>query len=246
MVSHNSKAPAPRRSPTKTSVLPEPLEKRLLLYALATGGAIVWAAAPAQARVVFTPNDSRLTGNENFPIDLNNDGTTDLQLELRVHYGFDSLVFLSAIGAGGNGILQAYSRFAAAVPRGGLIGAGASTFSGAEILASDYVIFQGQFVGARRRFLGVKFVIQGQVHYGWVGFRSVTFHGGGGFAVKLAGWAYETQPNTAITAGITHSDGEEKWSSASPQPATPPTALELLAGGNVALAGWRRRTVAAA
>jgi hypothetical protein len=247
MVRHNSSAAGTRRrKATETSVLPERLERRLLLYALATGGAIGLAAGPGQARVVFTPSNATFFGDRNFPIDLNNDGTTDLVLELRLHYGFDALVYLTAVGEGGNGILHAYSQFAAAVHPGGLIGAGASTFSNQGVMASDYVILQGQFVAARRRFLGVKFLIQGQTHYGWVGFRSVTFHGSHGFAVNLAGWAYETEPNTAIIAGVRPSGGEAEWSSGSPRPAAQPTSLELLARGNVALADWRRRKAAAA
>jgi hypothetical protein len=47
-------------------------------------------------------------------------------------------------------------------------------------------------------FLGVRFQIEGRWHYGWV----MAFKPGSGDAIPIAGWAYETEPDTPIVAGF--------------------------------------------
>jgi hypothetical protein len=64
----------------------------------------------------------------------------------------------------------------------------------------------GPWVDVTRRYLGLKFSIGGQTHYGWARLNVVTFTGlfksGGTYAV-LTGYAYETVPNTPIVTGKT-------------------------------------------
>jgi len=58
--------------------------------------------------------------------------------------------------------------------------------------------------GVTRRYLGLKFQIYGQTHYGWARL-SVHFEGAaGGLEAHLTGYAYETIPNKPIIAGKTH------------------------------------------
>jgi len=90
----------------------------------------------------------------------------------------------------------------------------------------------GNFANVINRFLGVRFLIDGQVHYGWIGFRSVS----PGPTAKLAGWAYETEPNKPIAAG----DRGEAADSAS-VPSAAPTSLQLLAMGHTGIADRQRR-----
>jgi len=54
----------------------------------------------------------------------------------------------------------------------------------------------GLWFGATNRYLGVKFSIDGETHYGWA-----RFNAGAGYA-QLTGYAYETVPNKPIPAGV--------------------------------------------
>jgi hypothetical protein len=106
------------------------------------------------------------------------------------------------------------------------------------------------------RYLGLKFQINGETHYGWarlnvqVNTTKLTIYS------RLTGYAYETTPNTPIAAGQTHS-ASEIGTLASPQVTghhspvasgyaseTPALAsLGLLAQGSQGLAAWRREKV---
>jgi hypothetical protein len=59
----------------------------------------------------------------------------------------------------------------------------------------------GQWLYARRRYLGLQFVIGEQVHYGWARL-SVSLKAGE-IAATLTGYAYETVPNKPIITGKT-------------------------------------------
>ena len=58
---------------------------------------------------------------------------------------------------------------------------------------------KGFWANRVNKFLGLRFIINGEVHYGWARFsvRSGYFL----FALKLSGYAYETSPDTTILAG---------------------------------------------
>ena len=68
--------------------------------------------------------------------------------------------------------------------------------------------FKGQWINATNRYLGLKFKIHGQTHYGWarlsIQYENFTF------AATLTGYAYETIPNKAITAGETKGPDDEQ------------------------------------
>jgi hypothetical protein len=119
---------------------------------------------------------------------------------------------------------------AAALKRGNLIGSGARFYAFGFMATSGG---NGRFYNAFHRFLGVKFLINGEVHYGWIGFRSVT----GSLTATLGGWAYETEPNTPIIAGDTGRSQDDSAALTMREP----TSLELLAEGHVAIAERRRR-----
>jgi len=95
------------------------------------------------------------------------------------------------------------------------------------------------------KFLGLRFIINGEVHYGWARFsvRSGYFL----FALKLSGYAYETSPDTTILAGdrgfapeaSTGSDGAENASMEN-TPALQPASLGLLSLGSIGLDAWRQ------
>ena len=52
--------------------------------------------------------------------------------------------------------------------------------------------------GSNRDYLGLRFKIAGQTHYGWIQMNLPATEGAG----LVEGFAYETEPNTPIIAGI--------------------------------------------
>jgi hypothetical protein len=235
--------------------LNEVLEHRMLLYVLAAGATLAGASA-AQAKVVYTPSNAVLTPGDGhinrLQIDLNNDGTIDFTLTDFYTQG-DGIYYSSLhVDAGQplNGIVrssQSGGRFTRALKRGTPIGSSAK-FGSKEEMAYWFSWSTagsragGNFKNVTSRYLGVRFVINGEVHYGWISFRSVTvgsFKMGDDLTAKLAGWAYETEPNKPIVAGAMGGQDAE-LNSAAPR-AGEPTSLELLAAGNAAINDWRRR-----
>jgi hypothetical protein len=252
-----------REKRRKPSLLDEVLERRVWMYAVAAGAtlAATSACAPsAQAKVVFTPSRAVLTCSPNtntLQIDLNNDGVTDFILSdwsfsifhsgtarrrPRRLLGTSTAVYynLTARGAKSSNVILKHgsSGFPAALTEGAKIGSSATflTYGALELrdkhnYSSGYA---GNFYNVTGRFLGVRFVIKGEVHYGWIGFRSVK-----NFTAKLYGWAYETKPNTPIYAGFAGALGASAL-----LPSAEPTSLELLARGYDSVADWRRRRAA--
>jgi hypothetical protein len=108
----------------------------------------------------------------------------------------------------------------------------------------DYVT-SGNWVNVANRYLGLKFKIRGQTHYGWARLSVSVSRQPFATTAVLTGYAYETIPKRPIIAGkVPDSDNEVnipavsfKPSATSPAPAT----LGLLALGSPALSAWRRR-----
>ena len=74
-----------------------------------------------------------------------------------------------------------------------------------ETQVSQSTVF-GPFANTNHRFLGLRFTLQGKVHYGWARFTKVTAsacNGGPAISATLTGYAYETIPNKPIIAGKT-------------------------------------------
>ncbi|HTS36245.1 MAG TPA: hypothetical protein VMH04_11265 [Candidatus Solibacter sp.] len=97
--------------------------------------------------------------------------------------------------------------------------------------------------GASNRYLGFKFKIGSQFHYGWARV-TVTYSTESGLAAVLTGYAYETIPGKAIRAGIT------TGTAAALEPALTPSmqqkdsnreaSLGMLSLGCTGLSIWRR------
>lgn len=70
------------------------------------------------------------------------------------------------------------------------------------VSSTGEVFTLGQWRNVENRYLGVKFSIQGQTHYGWVRL-NVTLISPQTIQAVITGYAYETIPNTPIIAGKT-------------------------------------------
>lgn len=199
-------------------VVLQSVHRRLDLYALAAGAAgvsLIALSAPAEGEVVYTPTSQKIGFNHPFELDLNNDGSGDFQIVNKHGYdlvrnsGFQGLLGVKPTLPGNRAVSS--SQFAAALPLGASIG-GAARFpvKSDELMAwGFYIVFSTQCCGSlgpwrnvQNRYLGLRFTIDGETHYGWARF-NVKFSNGWFIAATLTGYAYETEANKTILAGQT-------------------------------------------
>jgi len=198
--------------------LSESLHKRLNAYALAASAAGVGVLAltmPADAKIVYTKTHHFIGTLGRYNLDLNHDGTTDfVLLQSGNTTGSRCSNTLFAREEPGNAVEGEIGtngrHFASALTRGARIGAGAGFIKGGEhgetMVASWHQDLSsgpsGRWADVTNRYLGLKFKIDGQTHYGWarmtVGVNYCRIN------ATLTGYAYETIPNKPIIAGQTH------------------------------------------
>jgi hypothetical protein len=215
--------------PHATIELPTTLHEQLNMYALAAGAAgvgLLALAQPAQTEIVYTPAHKKLHLNQDFFLDLNNDGVNDFKFFInatRSSHGCTAEMSLYRVNRG-NGAAGKISSlgdfFASALKAGVRIGKSLDfpNLSREPMADEDSYFdngsFQGPWASSSRpvdhRYLGLKFVFGGQVHYGWARF-NVWMHDCA-VSATLTGYAYETIPNKAIVAGKTKgpNDSEEQ------------------------------------
>lgn len=87
-------------------------------------------------------------------------------------------------------------------------------------------------------YLGLKFTVGGEVHYGWARIK-VSAHDLT-ITATLTGFAYETVPGRGIITGATHGSLDaDAEASARPAPAAEPVSLGRLAQGATGVPAWR-------
>jgi hypothetical protein len=102
---------------------------------------------------------------------------------------------------------------------------------------------RGPWRDARSRYLGLKFWIKGEIHYGWARL-NVKLNKKCNFVVTLTVYAYETIPNKLIFTGHTKGPddiGVEEPDAALTMPTSEPATLGMLAMGSPGLSVWRRK-----
>jgi hypothetical protein len=245
---------SPRRGKTPSN-LPQSTHQRLNMYAVAAGAAgvsVLALAPPADAKIVYTPAHQSILGpHGHYKLDLNHDGLTDFTIGNTTFYNTDQAFWsLFAKGPQGNEVVGTFVYrgfpvnahvFGAGVP----IGPGEHFFEGAAKLAGFYYggggdSANGNWVNVKNRYLGMKFQIGGQTHYGWARFSVRVTSNPINIYAELTGYAYETVPDTAIIAGKTSGGDVEEVPEAFNSPNPAPAALGLLAMGSPGLAVWRR------
>jgi len=239
-------------TPTTNAELPARFEKMAAAYvtvASAVAGAALMSASTAEAKIVYTQKTVSITSS--YAIDLNGDGISDFTIDRCFNclpHGSRLQVLLSASG---NEVLQGtFPGYAADLPRGAAIGPkqvftsrtsnyGGVFMAGGSAYGTAYSFSDGPWIGAKNRFLGLKFLINGQVHFGWARLTVAK----GVARVVLTGFAYETIPNKSLQAGQTTeppADGVRNEASSSALPAPGPS-LGMLASGADAIDIWRKR-----
>lgn len=240
--------PASPRKFAKPFVLEEHLNW-YVLAATAAGVGILGSSQVSDARVVYTKAHRRIVPNTTLRLDLNHDGITDFRFkdtvssisanifarlfgipigaknEIVGHVGFFGKAYasalFSAVQVGPKAQFLSYQGLMAE-----------STFNGGmRPPATGYCT--GPWASVTNRYLGLKFDVKGQVHFGWARF-NVTCLGGPNVVGLLTGYAYETVPNRPIVTGRRKGSDE---AGATAYRGAPPGSSNL---GRLAL-GWVER-----
>ena len=245
------------------------LDRNLLSYvaAASAAGVSVLAGAPAaEANVVYTPANTQV--GSTLLLDLNHDGINDFKLVLAhsshceglctgtgFHHdtAFTSQNGKLAVYGLSNNQVWGQGAYASALLRGSRIGSNGKFPGGNKMVTANDINsytwdlgVAGPWVGApfgpstiKNHFLGFKFSINGQTHFGWARF-NVTILKAAVIQATLTGYAYETQANTPITTSsltvAQNRTGEEEILPVEPSRAS----LGALARGADGLVIWRK------
>lgn len=239
----------PTRSRSRTTTeLALDLEKRLISYAAiasAAGMGLIAGSPVAEAKVVYTQTWMSIVPNAGpLVLDLNNDGTPDFQFSAvaKFYYSEYGSLNVSPQNAS-NGIWGSASALPAGVKIGpsGTFKTGRLRMATAKFYSRDHGTYTayllnsgGPWRQATRLYLGLKFVIQGQIHYGWARLNVTATNDGVYGAIN--GYAYETIPNKPIASGAGGGYAKRKVSNGVSSPPTArfdaqPGGLGVLAGG---------------
>jgi hypothetical protein len=235
----------------------ESIDHRAKLYSIAAAAAgvsVLALAQPAEGEVVVTQKTIPIPTNSYFgpyfpptPISLNNDGINDFSFSI---YSFAYHSFhddLTVWPLQGGAVVASPNEFggfyASALAAGAKIGPSAH-FSSNKL--TDIERAQGFDASSHysrklygnwsnnpvNHYLGVKFLIDGATHYGWVRLTVTTRPHG--FKATITGYAYETVANKRILAG------EKEGQPQAQIERHPSAALGMLALGADGLQMWRR------
>jgi hypothetical protein len=216
--------------------------------AAAAGVGILAMAQTAHARVVYTPADETIVPNQVIGVDLNHDGIGDFFFFLS--YNLACTVSVNPVRPS-NRIIG--TKIYASVLRSGMsVGPGGKFQQGHGLMAGTGTVYPFNYVTKgpwkdKEGFLGLKFMINGQAHYGWASVKvTVATSGFPRLAATLTGYAFETQPNTPILTGAKGasdaSGNDAQVSPAMPDAQFVPATLDLLAAGSSGLGQWRNQS----
>jgi hypothetical protein len=226
------------------------LEKNLRAYASAagaTGVSLLAVTNVADAKIIYTKIHHVIPPHHNFLLDLHKKGITDFLIANKstvTYYNFSyDRVYVNPARA--NSFVGVRSQ-ASALPSGSRVGAGAPFYSGhvysrqvfgTMAVAPIRTSGSGPWFRDRgkTRYLGLKFSIKGQYHYGWARVRVSSKQGKYHltFEAVLTGYAYETIPGKPIVTGKTHDNNAPA--------ASRPASLGALAAGASAIPAWRTK-----
>ncbi len=205
--------------PRSVTRLSEELDKRLLAYvaaASAAGVGMLALAQPAEAKIIYTPAHKIVRTNHAVPIDLNHEGIHDFDVFNLTHNSttpFGTYLAAEPLQSGNQIWVQrtnrGFSNYAAALPAGVSVGPSVKHFAAGR----NEMAFRSSGIGthsggpwknAKNRYLGLKFLIKGKLHYGWarlnvsIANREVN--------ATLTGYAYETVVDKPIITGKTRGE----------------------------------------
>ena len=199
-------------------------------------------ARPTEAKIVYTRANRVIKAHHYYQLDLNHDKKIDFTISNAATCATDEcfyrLLQKPAAGNSGINVFKGYV-LASALKRGSRIGPGrhfsdqTAAMVGIDSAYPFNYVF-GQWVNVQRRYLGLRFKIKGQTHYGWARLNvRVVLPPHSAITAVLTGYAYETIPNRPILAGKTKGPDVTTVS---------PASLGHLAAGASAIPALRTRS----
>lgn len=207
-------------SPHKSASVERTLDAYGLMATAAGVGLLVFVP-PASAEIVYTPSTFTVTLGTRF-IDVDGDGVGDFviadqffppnadfpiigrrKLDVRGQAG--AAVATSHLGAAAlfsGDVIGSSHPFVDVHQEPALMVGGVSYYVG----STGTCCFSpsGNWQNLKQRYLGLKFTINGETHYGWARFSvKLPFEVTAPIKATLLGFAYETNPNQSIIAGDT-------------------------------------------
>ena len=237
------------------------LEKSIAAYSIAAAGMLSLTTV-AHAQIVYTRLDL-VNDIGSIKIDFNDDHLVDFVVHNRLYRengNYSATLGLNGRMAPMAGVIPNQKGFAKVLSYGASIGSAAQFASLShrrEVpLVSLFCFYQecgpvkGSWYNVQDKYLGVRFEINGQIHYGWVRLSVkrissiMRFHQHY-LKVSVKDYAYESTPGKAIAAGDvgpkeSSFDGNLVPRDKSAQ-ALVPQSLGLLSAGAAAIPLWRRQ-----
>jgi hypothetical protein len=199
-----------RMRPRKATRLNDSTRRMLESYGLAAtaaGVGVLALACPAEAEIIYTPAHVVLKRGSQYGLDLNHDGIVDFTLH-NAKQASQSYGGMALIPATGNGAIGFKSidnwDLASALPAGSVI---SGRYFPGKLLANSgsseggSVFYWGSWVNVKNQYLGFRFKIEGENHFGWARLNVVAADRA--ITATLTGYAYETIANKPIIAGKT-------------------------------------------
>jgi hypothetical protein len=252
-------------SPPIPAHLSDSIQERLSTYALAAsvaGVSLLALAAPSDAEIVYSPADASIHPGQTKLLDLNHDGIADFEFQDRFYntsFG-GGRGWLSVSPANANNEIWGHSvygmQLASALQAGILVGPSGIFYPNGRVMVSDEsnagipnIFYPGScawgWANVKNRYLGFKFVISGETHYGWARFTTSCVVDTLQVFGTLTGYAYQTVPNRPIITGLTHDPNEIEAIQASPATSSTlfnePASLGRLAQGASGLTSLRKK-----
>jgi hypothetical protein len=194
-------------------------DHRLSAYALAAtaaGVGLLALAQPAAGEIIYTKAHKHIGPNSKLHLDLNHDGIADFDLkDTFSQWSYSSRGLLSALPDRPKNAIWGHivgrTAYASALPANVEVGPKGQFLTGEGGMASEYfnggrdragfLYGNGPWANVTNRYLGLKFVIQGKIHFGWARLNVSLSKGDSQVTAVLTGYAYETAVNRPILTG---------------------------------------------
>ena len=248
------------KKPRQAGRLGTRIEKSIAAYTVAAAGMVSLAPA-AHAQIVYTRVDI-VNDTGSIKIDFNDDQVVDFAVHNRLYRengNYSVTLALNGRKAPMAGVIPNQKGFAKVLSYGASIGS-AAQFAGLsnrrEIpMASLFCFYQecgpvrGSWYNVQNQYLGVRFEINGQIHYGWIRLSVKRIFPKTRFPerylkVAVKDFAYESTPGKAIAAGDKGPNESSSKGNLALQDefsqATLPPSLGLLSAGASATPLWRK------
>ena len=178
------------------------LSKQLVKYSMAASSTLL-LCSQAAATPQYSGLKNETFSQSMFQVDIDGNSVIDFDIidSFNPNNSNQGIIAINANGSNFNNLIKGQSVSSGNVPPRFSVGqqiGPANSFAAGKYLAFNGFssLTGGEFLG-QRGFLGVRFKIGDNEHYGWIHFEG----GNPPTYGKVIDWGYEDQPNTAILAG---------------------------------------------